>query len=66
VRRAGDRIAAERCQPVDAAVHRRLVQAFVVAAQTGDLTELEQRLAADVVTNRAAARSVLMPVPNGE
>jgi RNA polymerase sigma factor (sigma-70 family) len=66
VRRAGDRIAAERCQPVDAAVHRRLVQAFVVAAQTGDLTELEQRLAGDVVTNRAAARSVLMPVPNGE
>ncbi|GGT44343.1 hypothetical protein GCM10010176_104760 [Nonomuraea spiralis] len=28
--------------------HRRLVRTFVAAAQTGDLTELEELLAADV------------------
>jgi RNA polymerase sigma factor (sigma-70 family) len=49
VRRADERIAAERCRPVDAAAHRRLVRAFLAAAQTGDLVALEQMLAADVV-----------------
>jgi hypothetical protein len=49
VRRADERIAAERCRPVDAAAHRRLVRAFLAAAQTGDLAGLEQLLAADVV-----------------
>jgi RNA polymerase sigma factor (sigma-70 family) len=49
VRRADQRIAAERCQPVDAAAHRRLVQAFLAAAHTGDLASLEHLLAADVV-----------------
>ena len=48
VRRAKVRIAAERCRPVDDAAHRRLVRAFLAAAQTGHLAGLEGLLAADV------------------
>ncbi|MFC0552834.1 sigma factor [Planotetraspora thailandica] len=48
VRRAHEHIATGRRRPVAPAAHRRLVQAFLAAAQTGDLAELEQLLAADV------------------
>ncbi len=56
VRRAGERIAAGHRRPVDTAAHRRLVRAFLAAAQTGDLAGLEELLAADVVRQASAAR----------
>ncbi|MEV6157003.1 sigma factor-like helix-turn-helix DNA-binding protein [Nonomuraea sp. NPDC052129] len=48
VRRGRDHLAGERCHPVSAAAHLRLVRTFLAAAQTGDLAELEELLAADV------------------
>lgn len=41
-----------RGQPVDAVAHRRLVQAFFSAAQTGDLGHLERVLSADASGTR--------------
>ena len=49
VSRARRRLSAERREPVDTAQHRRLLQAFVAAAQHGDVAALEQVLSADVV-----------------
>ncbi|MGW0802554.1 sigma factor [Nonomuraea sp. NPDC002799] len=54
VRRAHERLAAGRRQPVDTAVHQRLVQTFLTAAQTGDLAELEGLLAADIPMRKSA------------
>ncbi|WP_203978341.1 RNA polymerase sigma-70 factor [Planotetraspora silvatica] len=48
VSRARKRIAAERRTPVSSAAHRRLLTAFLAAAQTGDLAVLEELFAADV------------------
>ncbi|ACZ91348.1 sigma-70 family RNA polymerase sigma factor [Streptosporangium roseum] len=48
VRRARDHLATERCHPVSATAHRRLVQTFLAAAQTGDLAELEELLATGI------------------
>lgn len=48
VRRAHEHIATGRPQPVDTIAHRRLMRAFLTAAQTGDLAELEDLLAADI------------------
>ncbi|MGI5290059.1 sigma factor [Nonomuraea polychroma] len=48
VRRAHEHLAAERRQPVNTTAHRRLVRTFLAAAETGDLAELEELLAADV------------------
>ncbi|MFC7644737.1 sigma-70 family RNA polymerase sigma factor [Streptosporangium lutulentum] len=48
VRRAHEHIATGRRQPVDATAHRHLVRTFLAAAQSGDLAELEELLAADV------------------
>jgi RNA polymerase sigma-70 factor, ECF subfamily len=48
VTRARVRLAGERRRPVSAAEQQRFIDAFVDAAQTGDLTTLEQALAADV------------------
>jgi RNA polymerase sigma-70 factor (ECF subfamily) len=45
VRRARDRITAERSRPVSVAAHRQLLNAFVAAARRGDFTELERLLA---------------------
>ncbi|MBP2707878.1 sigma-70 family RNA polymerase sigma factor [Microbispora sp. RL4-1S] len=53
VRRARVGLAAERRRPVSATVHRRLVQTFLAAAQTGDLAELEDLLAAGADRRRA-------------
>jgi RNA polymerase sigma-70 factor (ECF subfamily) len=50
VRRARDDLSNERRNPVSAADQERLIEAFVAAAETGDLAMLEQVLAADVVT----------------
>jgi RNA polymerase sigma-70 factor (ECF subfamily) len=44
-------ISPERHRQVSAAQHQRFLDAFVDAAQTGDLTTLEGLLAADVVTS---------------
>jgi RNA polymerase sigma-70 factor, ECF subfamily len=46
VTRARLHLSGERRRPVSAAEQRRLADAFVAAAETGDLTTLEQRLAA--------------------
>lgn len=51
VRRAHKRVCAGRRRPVNPIVHRRLVRAFRAAAGVGNLADLEQLLAADVVTN---------------
>lgn len=48
VRRARDHLAGERRNPVSTTGHRRLVRTFLSAAQTGDLAELEELLAAGV------------------
>ncbi|QFY14215.1 RNA polymerase subunit sigma-24 [Nonomuraea phyllanthi] len=56
VRRAHERLATERRRPVDTAAHRRLVRTFLVAAETGDLAELEELLAADVARSASGRR----------
>ena len=48
VRRSFQRVAAERPRTVAPAVHRRLLRAFRVAADAGDVSVLEQVFAADV------------------
>ena len=48
VRRAQLHIHSPRRRPVNSQAHRRLVGAFVTAAQAGELTRLEGLLAADV------------------
>jgi RNA polymerase sigma-70 factor (ECF subfamily) len=50
VSRARKHLTAERREPVDSAAHRRLLEVFVTAAQTGSLSALEDVLAADVVS----------------
>jgi RNA polymerase sigma-70 factor (ECF subfamily) len=50
VSRARKHIATQRRNPVSAGEHQRLVRAFLVASQTGDLAALEQLLASDVVS----------------
>ncbi|MFG2754943.1 RNA polymerase sigma-70 factor [Streptomyces wuyuanensis] len=50
VSRARKHLAAERRERVSTADHRRLLEVFLNAAQTGDLTALEDVLAADVVS----------------
>ncbi|WP_182900395.1 sigma-70 family RNA polymerase sigma factor [Microbispora sp. H10830] len=50
VRRARHHLAGERRNPVSTTGHRRLVRTFLSAAQTGDLAELEELLAAGVAS----------------
>lgn len=50
VTRARKHVADHRPAPVDRAEHRRLLEAFVSAARGGDLSALEQLLAAEVVS----------------
>ncbi|MEI5009543.1 RNA polymerase sigma-70 factor [Streptomyces sp. NPDC087659] len=50
VSRARKHLAAERREPVSPADHRRLLEVFLTAAQTGDLSTLEDVLASDVVS----------------
>ncbi|MEU5876450.1 RNA polymerase sigma-70 factor [Spirillospora sp. NPDC047279] len=50
VSRARKHLRSERRAPVTGAEQRRLLTAFVAAAQTGDLTALEKILAADVIS----------------
>jgi len=55
VTRARLRLASERRRQASAAEQQRFIDAFVDAAQTGDLTTLEQLLAAHVVTSPPVA-----------
>jgi RNA polymerase sigma-70 factor (ECF subfamily) len=50
VSRARKRISSERRKPVDATEHRRLMEVFLTAAQTGDLAVLEDILTEDVIS----------------
>ncbi|MGW1916085.1 RNA polymerase sigma-70 factor [Streptomyces sp. NPDC002076] len=50
VTRARKRLAAERREPVSRTAHRRLMEVFLAAAQTGDLAVLEDVLTEDVVS----------------
>ncbi|MDU8992507.1 RNA polymerase sigma-70 factor [Streptomyces mirabilis] len=50
VSRARKRLSAERRDPVSPAAHRRLLEVFLSAAQTGNLSVLEDVLTADVVS----------------
>ncbi|MGW6740160.1 RNA polymerase sigma-70 factor [Streptomyces sp. NPDC055025] len=50
VSRARKHLSAERREPVSSTAHRRLMEVFVAAAQTGSLAELEDVLTADVVS----------------
>jgi RNA polymerase sigma-70 factor (ECF subfamily) len=55
VSRAKKAVRSDRKEPVDPATHRSLLEAFVAAAQTGDLERLEQVLSADVVSTTDGA-----------
>jgi RNA polymerase sigma factor (sigma-70 family) len=64
VSRAQERLAANRRgRPVDSVAHRRLVQAFLAAAQSGDLARLERVLSADAdhQPDRPPARAPMTP-----
>ncbi len=50
VSRALERLSAERREPVSPAAHRRLLEVFLSAVQTGNLSVLEDVLTADVVS----------------
>jgi RNA polymerase sigma-70 factor (ECF subfamily) len=50
VSRARRRISSQRRKPVDPTEHRRLMEVFLAAAQTGDLAVLENILTEDVVS----------------
>ena len=50
VSRARKHLRAERSAPVDTSEQRRLLEAFLLAAQTGNVAELEGLFAADVVS----------------
>jgi RNA polymerase sigma-70 factor, ECF subfamily len=56
VTRARGRLRGERRRRVGVAEHRRLLDAFVAAAQTGDLASLERLLAAAIADERAPER----------
>jgi RNA polymerase sigma-70 factor (ECF subfamily) len=62
VSRARKHLSEERREPVSSAAHRRLLEVFLTAAQTGDLSALEDVLTEDVVSytdgdgRRGAAR----------
>lgn len=55
VSRARKHVQSGRKQPVDQARHRDLLAAFLAAARDGDVTRLEQVLAADVVSTSDGA-----------
>lgn len=65
VSRARKQLATEQPERVDATEHRRLLTAFLAAAQAGDLAALEELLAADVISysdGGGLARATKIPV----
>ncbi|MFD1541768.1 RNA polymerase sigma-70 factor [Nonomuraea guangzhouensis] len=69
VSRARKHVSAARREPIDKIEHRRLLTAFLTAAQTGNVAALENLFAADVVSSsdgdgiRGAARIPLVGGP---
>ena len=64
-KRARAHLEKERHPPVDATEHRLLLDAFLAAAQTGDLAKLENLLAASAISysdGGGAARAARMPI----
>jgi RNA polymerase sigma-70 factor, ECF subfamily len=59
VTRARRRLSGEPRRPIGATEHERLLDAFVAAAETGDLASLEEVLAADAIAH--AGRDELVP-----
>ncbi|TKD10440.1 RNA polymerase sigma factor SigJ [Polyangium fumosum] len=70
VSRARKHLAGERRAPVDVEQQRRLLENFIAAAQTGDLSALERLLAADVASytdsNGQARMAARVPVHGRE
>jgi RNA polymerase sigma-70 factor (ECF subfamily) len=70
VSRARRHLSAERREPVSSAAHRRLLEVFLTAAQTGNLSALEDVLTADVVSYtdgggiRGASRIPVVGLPH--
>lgn len=65
VSRARKHLASRHSAPVDPTTHRRLLEAFLAAAQDGDLAGLEHLLASDVVSYSdadGAVRAARIPV----
>jgi len=65
VSRARKHIAGQDRRPVDRTAHRRLLEAFVTAAQTGNVASLEHLLATDVISYsdaNGAPRAAKIPV----
>jgi RNA polymerase sigma-70 factor (ECF subfamily) len=58
VSRARKHLASQRCGPVSSWEHRRLLDAFLLASQNGDLSSLERLLASDVVRYLDGGRGV--------
>jgi RNA polymerase sigma-70 factor, ECF subfamily len=68
VTRARRHLGGEHRRPVGATEHQRLLDAFVAAAQTGDLATLEQLVAEDVVADAGGGepvRATRLPVRGG-
>jgi RNA polymerase sigma-70 factor, ECF subfamily len=68
VSRAGKHIAGGRREPVGEAEQRRLLDAFIAAAQAGELEDLEKLLAADAISysdGGGVARASRVPVVGG-
>jgi RNA polymerase sigma factor (sigma-70 family) len=65
VRRARQRLTSDRRAPVDAAARRRLVEAFVAAARTGDLAGLEELLARATTNGAVLSQPAPPPGPTG-
>jgi RNA polymerase sigma-70 factor (ECF subfamily) len=68
VSRARKHIAAGRREPVGEAEQRRLLEAFIAAAQAGELEDLEKLLAADAISysdGGGVARASRVPVVGG-
>jgi RNA polymerase sigma-70 factor (ECF subfamily) len=60
--RAGRRLSGERRRPADAPATQALLDAFVAAAQTGDLATLEQVLTADMGAGRGEVVPLRRPI----
>jgi RNA polymerase sigma-70 factor (ECF subfamily) len=66
ITRARRRLAGEHRRPIDACKRQRLLDAFVVAAETGELARLERLLTADIAGGRsdhAAAHPMTAAAP---
>ena len=63
--RARRRLTGDRCRPVRTAEQESLLDAFVAAAQTGDIATLEQLLAAHIASHSEVVDAARGPVSRG-